>query len=91
VRIHRPMSLDDFKSGSPTTTSSDGSSSSQTKSLARQVQNAGNTQTKDRGYCPECGNKGEETEQWYYRCTSPSDECSVITFIKPIRHKNDES
>jgi len=37
------------------------------------------------GYCPRCETKGEETEYWYYRCTTPSKECPVITFIVPNR------
>lgn len=34
-------------------------------------------------YCPQCGSEGEETDQYYYRCTLPLDECSIITFIRP--------
>lgn len=37
------------------------------------------------GYCPRCETKGEETEHWYYRCTTHSDKCPVITFIAPDR------
>ena len=31
--------------------------------------------------CPSCGKEGEETEYWYNRCTTPSDECDVLIFI----------
>lgn len=34
----------------------------------------------DPAICPTCETEGEETERWYNRCTTPSDECSVVTF-----------
>ena len=37
------------------------------------------------GYCPECETKGEETEHWYLRCTTPKNKCSVLTFIPANR------
>jgi len=36
-------------------------------------------------YCPSCKTEGEDTEHWYYRCTTPSNECPVVTFLKPKR------
>lgn len=31
--------------------------------------------------CPNCGNEGEDTGRWYWRCTTPNEECGVHTYI----------
>lgn len=31
--------------------------------------------------CPTCGEPGEETEHWYWRCRT--DSCETVTFIHP--------
>lgn len=31
--------------------------------------------------CPGCGEQGEQTEQWYWRCTTSRSRCDVLTYI----------
>lgn len=32
-------------------------------------------------YCPECEKEGEKSQYYYWRCTTPSSECRVMTYI----------
>lgn len=36
---------------------------------------------RDNTLCPSCGEEGEEVHG-YFRCTTDSDSCSVVTFLK---------
>jgi len=73
------MGLNDFSTSSDSENNNieDNDKESQTKA------NQSSGESSNANQCPECETEGEETEHWYYRCTTPSDECSVITFIKP--------
>jgi len=33
--------------------------------------------------CPDCGYEGEHIRGMEWRCTTPPDECDVLTFYKP--------
>lgn len=39
--------------------------------------------------CPSCGEVGEETGHYYWRCSSPQDECDVTTYI-PNTYESDQ-
>lgn len=37
--------------------------------------------------CPSCKQPGEETGHWYWRCTTDSEECNVVSFVTVDRSR----
>jgi hypothetical protein len=82
------MGLDEFISGEVKEKDDDEEDNDQTQNLSSRIQSTSTTQDTSVGRCPSCGEKGEETDHWYYRCNTPRDECSIITFIRPHEDKD---
>lgn len=77
------MGLDDFLSGDVEEKDDDEESNQKSSGLSSKIQSTTTTQDTDVGRCPSCGEKGEETEHWYYRCPQDLEDCSIITFVMP--------
>jgi len=82
------MGLDEFVTGEVESKDNDEEDEEETRNLTNRIQNNSTTQDTTVGRCPSCGEKGEKTEHWYYRCKTPSEECSIITFIRPRENKD---